>query len=52
MENNTALNTILMPVIAAMASATLTLLVKEAWLAAFIGAVVTFALAYCYEVLP
>ena len=52
MESNATLNTILIPVLIAIGSATTTLLVKGSWIAGIIGAIVTFALSYAYEVLP
>jgi len=52
MTNNPTLNTILLPVIGALASASLTLLVKEVWITGIICAIVTFAVSYAYEVLP
>jgi hypothetical protein len=52
MSKDTAVNTILLPIIGAVASATLTLLLKEVWVMGIIGAVITFGLAYLYEILP
>jgi hypothetical protein len=48
---NTTLNTILLPVIGALASVAITLLSTNFWLG-IVAAVVAFALSYVYTIIP
>jgi len=52
MTSNTAVNTMLLPVVAGLATASVALLASGQIVYGLITAVITFAAAYFYEILP